>query len=230
MRYFVGNNTLTGCTKELLICVESMHEASRRSSIIQPMSWFRMGSLVSDGSGIIFRFYREPRMSGLYSVVSNEGRTPPRSKLLSQTFDGIRIQIPTKILSLVGIPKVQMVITKIIAILALQPPIPFTSISALILPPTANNKDSRSYSADSQEPKTHPEPSRVFRTFARNVYVARGDASKIADTNHHRGRDGPLVIAAALFCAHAITMGCATKPPPAIRKRAPYFASTGTRA
>lgn len=79
-----------------------------------------------------------------------------------------------------------MVITKIIAILALQPPIPFTSISALILPPNA--------SADPQEPKTRPEPSRVFRTFARNVCVARGDASKDADTNHHRGRDGPLVM------------------------------------
>lgn len=87
-----------------------------------------------------------------------------------------------------------MVITKIIAILALQPPIPFTSISALILPPNANNKDSRSYSADPQEPKARPEPSRVIRTFARNVYVARGDASKIADTDHHRGRDGPLVM------------------------------------
>lgn len=120
MRYFVGDNTLTDCTKELLICVKSLHEASPRSSIIQPMSWFRMGSLVSDGSGIIFRFYREPRISGLYSVVSNEGRTSPRSKLLSQTFDGIRIQTTTKILSLVGIPKVQMVITKIVAILALQ--------------------------------------------------------------------------------------------------------------
>lgn len=95
---------------------------------------------------------------------------------------------------LISKPEVRMIITQIVRISSVKPPIPLAPIPLPILRPHTHQQNDTSSSTHPQQTQTSPISNRVSGSLLSNEDITRNNAARISKTDHHGTRDGAFVV------------------------------------